>query len=308
MYPTPQNGRPSQNFIFNPPNQEDLGRINAREDYQISPKHQVSWIFNTETDDIPASTPLPAPAFGGNTRATNVQGLGTGLTWTYIVSPRIVTSTKIGFFKDEFLINFSPEALAVGNLDAKLGLQTPPSNLNVSYPTINVSGFSSLGVGNFEPVWSDGQNRQLKNDTSWIKGAHSIKFGADSQWIQTNNVNARNQGGAFTFSGRYTRNSLTNAGGSPVADFLLGAVDNSTFSTSTRVESRAILAAGYLQDDWKVNQRLTLNVGLRYEFLRPFEDKYNKLANLDMDANPLHPQLILESQLGRYGFHSRKSL
>jgi hypothetical protein len=302
LYPTPQNGRPSQNFIFNPPNQEDLGRINTRGDYQISPKHQVSWIFNTETDDIPASTPLPPPAFGANTRTTNVQGLGTGLTWTDIVSPRIVTSTKIGFFKDEFLINFSPEALAIGNLDAKLGLQTPPSNLNVSYPTISVSGFSSLGVGNFEPVWSDGQNRQIKNDTSWIKGAHSIKFGAESQWIQTNNVNARNEGGSFTFSGRYTRNSLTNAGGSPVADFLLGSVDNSTYSTSTRVEARAILLAGYLQDVWKVNQRFTLNAGLRYEFLRPFEDKYNKLANLDMDTNLLHPQLILESQVGRSDF------
>ncbi|MCU1258440.1 MAG: Oar protein [Bryobacterales bacterium] len=302
LYPNPQNNRLSQNFIFNPPNREDVGRINTREDYQISQRHQLSWIFNTETDDIPASTALPPPAFGGNTRATNVQGWGTGLTWTDIVSPGLVTSTKFGWFKDEFLINFSPEALAIGNLNAKLGLQTPPSNLNVTYPTINVSGFTSLGVGNFEPVWSDGQNRQIKNDTNWIRGAHTIKFGAESQWIQTNNVNARNQGGSFTFSGRYTRNSLTNAGGSPVADLLLGNVDNSTYSTSTRVEARAILLGGYLQDDWKVNQRFTLNVGLRYEFLRPFEDKYNKLANLDMDTNPLHPQLILESQVGRSDF------
>lgn len=302
FYPTPQNGNLSQNFIFNPPNREDVGRINTREDYQISQKHQLSWIFNTETDDIPASTSLPGPAFGGNTRATNVQGWGTGLTWTYIVSPGLVTSTKAGWFKDEFLINFSPEALALGNVATKIGLQVPPSNLNVTYPTINISGFTSLGAGNFEPVWSDGQNRQLKNDTSWIKGAHTVQFGAESQWIQTNNVNARNEGGTFSFSGRYTRNSLSNAGGSPVSDLLLGYVDSSTYSTSTRVEARAILLAGYLQDDWKLNQRFTLNLGLRYEFLRPFEDKYNKLANFDLDTDPLHPQLILESQMGRSDF------
>jgi hypothetical protein len=297
LYPTPQNGNLSQNYLFNPPNQEDVGRINTREDYQLSQQDQLSFIFNTETDKIPASTSLPGPAFGGNTRVTNVVGHSTGLTWNHVVSPTLVTSTKVGFFWDKFLIDFSPEAKALGNLAAKIGLQVPPSTLNVTYPTINITGFTSLGAGNFLPVWSQGQNRQLINDTNWIKGAHTVQFGAESEWIQTNNLNARDLGGAFSFSGRYTRNSLTNAGGSPVADFLLGDVDGSTYSTSTRVEARAILLAGYLQDDWKVNQRFTLNLGLRYEFLRPFEDKYNKLANLDLNTNPL--QVILESQGGK---------
>ncbi len=296
FYPNPQNGNLSQNFIFIAPSDQDVGRINTREDYQLSQHQQLSWIFNTQTTDIPASTSLPGPAFGGNTRVTNVQGYGTGLTWTDIVSPGLVTTTKAGWFADKFLINFSPEALAVGNLAARIGLQVPPSNLDVTYPTFTVSGYSSLGAGNFEPVWSQGQDRQLKNDTSWVKGAHTVQFGAESEWIQTNNVNSRNEAGTFNFTGRYTRNSLTNAGGSPVSDFLLGYVDSSTFSTTTRVEARAILLSGYLQDDWKVNQRFTLNLGLRYEFLRPFQDKYNKLANLDMDTNPLNPQLLLESQ------------
>ena len=211
-YPNPQNGNLSQNFIFDPPNQEDIGRINTREDYQVTQNHQISWVFNDETDHIPASTSLPAPAFGGNTRVTDVQGYGTGLTWTAITSPTLVTTTKVGWFKDEFLINFSPEALALGNVAAKLGLQTPASNLNVTYPTIGISGFSSLGAGNFEPVWSDGQTREIKNDTTWIRGKHSIKFGAGFQWIQTNNVNARQEGGSFSFSGKYTRNPLNNAG------------------------------------------------------------------------------------------------
>ena len=302
FYPAPQNGNLSQNFIFNPPNREDVRRINTREDYQFSQKHQLSWIFNSGTDNIPASTSLPAPAFGGNTRVTNVQGYGTGLTWTATLSPSLVTTTKAGWFKDEFLINFSPEALALGNVNAKIGLQAPLSNLNVTYPTMSMSGFTSLGAGNFEPVWSNGQTRQIKSDSNWIKGQHSIKFGFESQWIQTNNVNARMQGGSFSFSGRYTRNPLNNSGGSPVADFLLGDVDGSTYSTSTRVESRATLLTGYIQDDWKLSPRFTLNLGVRYEYLRPFQDKYNKLANVDLDTDPLHPQLILAGQVGASNF------
>ena len=41
----------------------------------------------------------------------------------------------------------------------------------MTYPTMSISGFTSLGAGNFQPVWSNGQNRQIKNDTSWIKGS-----------------------------------------------------------------------------------------------------------------------------------------
>ena len=68
-------------------------------------------------------------------------GYGIGLTWTALVSPTVVTTTKVGWFKDEFLINFSPEALALGDVNAKIGSDGPPSNLNVTYPTMSISGF-----------------------------------------------------------------------------------------------------------------------------------------------------------------------
>ena len=304
FYPAPQNDRPSQNFIFNPPNREDVKRINTREDYQVSQNHQLSWIFNSQSDAIPASTSLPAPAFGGNTRVTDVQSYSTGLSWTDVASPTLVTTTKLGWSKDEFLINFSPEAFALGDVNAKVGLKTPPSGLAVTYPTISISGFTSLGAGNFLPVWSNGQNRQVKNDTNWTKGNHGIKFGIDAQWIQTNNVNARMLTGSFSFAGRYTRNSVSLAGGSPVADFLLGAVDGSNYSTTTRVEARATLLAGYVQDDWKVTPRFTLNLGLRYEYLRPYQDKYNKLVNFDIDSDPSRPALVLAGQVGKSNFVS----
>jgi Carboxypeptidase regulatory-like domain len=302
FYPTPQNGKLSQNFIFNPPNQEDLGRINTNEDYQLSQNHRISWMFNRQSDFVPAQSTLPPPAFGDNTRVATLTAYNTGLSWVALASPTLVTTTKIGWAYDKYLLAFSPEALAVGNVSAKVGLTTPPNDLPVKYPSMGPSGYSSLGVGNNEPYLSNGQDRQLKNDTSWVIGSHTFTFGIDFQWIQTNNLNARNAGGMFSFSGRYTRDPLTLAGGSSVADFLLGDVDSTTFSTNTRLDERAILLAGYLQDDWRVTPRFTLNLGMRYEYMRPFEDVFDKRANVDLDTDPLNPTLILASQVGQSSF------
>ncbi len=302
FYPTPQNAQLSQNFIFNPPNQEDLVRINTNEDYQVSQNHRLSWMFNRQTDAVPATSTLPSPAFGDNTRVASLTAYNTGLSWVAVASPTLVTTTKIGWAYDLYLLTFSPAALALGNVNAKVGLTTPPNDLPVKYSSMGLSGYSSLGVGNFQPYLSNGQDRQLKNDTSWTNGSHNLKFGIDLQWIQTNNLNARNEGGTFSFGGRYTRNPLTLAGGNSVADFLLGDVDSTTFSTNTRLDERAILLAGYLQDDWNITPRFTLNLGVRYEYMRPFQDVFDKKANVDLDTDPLNPTIVLSSQVGKSSF------
>lgn len=317
-YPTPENNNLASNYTYIAANDENLGRINTREDYQASQHDQLSFMYNHQTYFFPPSDvwTLPPPAFGGNSRQQNIWLNGTGLTWTHIVSPTLVTTSRVGWFADRFYIYFPPQALAVGNVAASIGLSVPPSHQAVTYPTIAISGYSSLGTGDFTPVWSQGQNRQASNDTTWTKGAHTIQFGAEFERIQTNNLNARDEEGSFSFSGRYTRNPITDAGGSSVADFLLGYVDNSTYSTTTQVEARANLLAGYIQDGWKVSRRLGINVGLRYEYLTPWHDIYDKLANLDMDTNPIHPTMTLEGTVGAgsfwnhspYGFEPRFGL
>jgi hypothetical protein len=298
LFPATQNNNLSQNYIYIAPNWEDLTRVNIKGDYAQSQKDQFSVIFNREAIFIPSQPVLPAPAFGGNSRQTHVWGYGSGITWTHLISPTLVTSTKAGYFGDKFIIDIPPAALAIGDLAGKIGLQVPQTDLPIAYPTFTMSGYSSLGPGNFLPVWSKGQNRQLKNDTTWTKGEHTIQFGAEVEWIQTNNQNARNEAGTFNFTNRYTRNPLGASGGNAIADFLLGYVDSSAFSTVTKVQARGTLLGSYLQDEWKVNRKLTLNGGLRYEYLVPFRDIYDRIANVDLDTNPQQPQLVFAAQTG----------
>ena len=297
LYPTPQNGNLSKNYTYVSPNWENLGRINTRVDYQISPKDQLSGIFNREAQFIPAAPNLPAPSLGGNDRQTNNTNYGTGLTWTHIISPTFLTSTKAGWFSEVDLLSFGPGAVAAGNVAAKVGLAVPPlTNSSVVFPVFTPSGYSSVGAGNNIPYFSASQNRQLINDTTWTKGAHNIQFGGLVEWIQTNNTNVRNEQGTFTYAGRYTRNPSNNAGGNAIADFLLGDNDTVNFSSASGVRGRATFFSAYLQDEWKVNKQLTVNAGLRYQYLKPYRDINNRMANVDLDTNPSQPQLVFEGQ------------
>jgi hypothetical protein len=293
-FPTPQNTNATQNFIYVSPNDEDLHRINTREDFQLSQKDQLSFIYNSQTVFIPSYPVLPPPSFGGDSRQRNTWGYGGGITWTHVLSPNFVTSSKAGWFGDTYQISYPPAALALGSLTTNIGLPLPTSPLPISFPNFTLTGYSTIGPGNNLPNRSQGENRQIVNDTNWVKGAHTIQFGAGIQWIQTNSNNSRSEDGVIAFSGKYTRNPATSSGGNAFADFLLGQVDNVTFSTNTRVQARAINLDGYFQDEWKVNKRFTVNVGLRYQYLTPFHDIFDRLTNLDMDTNPAQPQIIYE--------------
>jgi hypothetical protein len=308
LYPVPQNTNLSSNYTYLSPNDQNLGRINTKGDYQLSQKDQLSVLFNREESfQPPMAASLPAPAFGGDDREIYIITYGSGLTWTRLVSPTLVTSTRAGWFGDRFWEGPGPDALAIGNLAAKLGLTVPPTGLPVTYPQFSVSGYTALGPSNFSPVWSQGQDRQIGNDTTWTKGAHTFQFGAEDEWLQTNNNNTRNEEGTFTFTGRYTRNPVNASGGNAVADFLLGNVDSATFSTVTRIEARANLLETYFQDSWKVNKKFTLNAGMRYQYLYPFHDIYDRLANVDLDTNPLQPQIELAAQFKGQGFWGKNS-
>ncbi len=307
-YPTPQNSNLSSNYTFIAPFDQNLGRINTKADYQLSQKDHLSVIFNREEVFQPPSfLILPAPAFGGDDREIYIICYGSGLTWTRVISPTLVTSTRMGWFGDRFWEGPGPEALALGNVALKIGLQVPPTGLPVTFPNFGISGYSSLGPSNFSPVWSQGQDRQIGNDTTWTKGAHTFQFGGEIEWLQTNNNNARNLEGTFNFTNRYTRNPSNASGGNAVADFLLGDVDNYAFSTVTKVEARASLWEGYFQDEWKVNRKFTLNAGMRYQYLYPFHDIFDRLANVNLDTNPLQPQIELEAQFKGQGFWGKNS-
>jgi outer membrane receptor protein involved in Fe transport len=112
------------------------------------------------------------------------------------------------------------------------------------------------------------------------RAAHALKFGMQIYRSELNGVQNSHGRGTLEFDGRFTRNpAAPNTTGNEFADYLLGYASRSQRQVgSTRVDMRSTLFAGFLQDDWRVSRKLTVNLGLRYELNTPLADKYGRTA------------------------------
>src|SRR5574340_92698 len=166
------------------------------------------------------------------------------------------------------------------------------------YGLMNINGYAALGPPANNPQFSDSQTRQLTNDLLWTRGRHSVKAGGNFMFVQSPHRQAFQSNGVFTFNGNFTRQPSNTTGGHSFADFLLGIPSNSQLSTIAQGNQRRRLHSGYAQDDIKVSDRLTLNLGVRYEYIGPWFEKYNHYSNFDTDASYSNPQLRLAKDGG----------
>jgi hypothetical protein len=172
-------------------------------------------------------------------------------------------------------------------------------------------GFGDTGVGNFPTinfgqqrngVWTDGIGNNsagdgfngstflLNESLSWVKDRHTLKFGGEFRAMQ---INSRQVSGPLTFEFSPDQTGAPTAPysqdvGFGFASFLLGAVDNAQQGTAFNLYGRRKSIGLFVRDDFKVNRRLTLNLGLRWDVTFPFHEKYGHWANFDLNAiNPV---------------------
>lgn len=128
-----------------------------------------------------------------------------------------------------------------------------------------------------------------------VRGRHTTKFGFDYQMILTKTSATLAGRGSFGFNGMFSQNPQARPGtGSSVADPLLGLP--STLQTGTRAMAREHHKNlfWYFQDDWQVNSRLTLNLGVRYELTQPLIELDNRMVNFILEPDdPSFGELIL---------------
>ncbi len=152
-------------------------------------------------------------------------------------------------------------------------------------PQFSVQNFSAFGDGTFAlPSLLRNNTFQFVDNVTWLKGRHSIKGGVEFTRFQYNLQAWFQSRGFFQFTNGYTTRTATNDGtGNAFATYLLGLPFFAQRQVGqTRLDARSTRAAGYVQDDFKITPRLTLNLGLRYEVITPLADINQFMANVDL--------------------------
>lgn len=202
---------------------------------------------------------------------------------TRTISGRYVNVASFHFFRRPFNAGVSnPHVEAAAGLNIPALLQ-PNLNPGAGLPRISVQGLLAIG-DNGGPVTSAANlgNWQVKDDFSFQQGSHFLKLGVE--YRKHYNLFNLATNASFTFTNRYT--------GNPFADFLLGfPMQTRSGGETQRGSFTQTSLYYYVQDDWKVNQRLTLNLGLRYELRLPWRDKRGFMSNFDPRTSTFNPPL-----------------
>jgi hypothetical protein len=223
---------------------------------------QISQTFGTSMwsgDNVPtAANTFGNPSFSGVIHTT------------YVISPTLLN--EVAFNYNGNRINIVPE----GNITKPSGFTTPElfAGNNLSrIPEIHLAGVTGTDYTTSSWPWHNkADDYQVRDDISWTKGAHQLKIGGSwAIYKKIQDLFGQTQGG-YTFNNTYTGNDF--------ADFLLGYADQyNELAVQDHGFWNNVSWAAYVQDNWRVNHRLTLNLGLRWDGVPHTYEANNRMGN-----------------------------
>jgi hypothetical protein len=296
-FPSPNLPGTARNWVANPLQATRSNNATIRGDLRLS-NHDSLFVRYSLDDGVFSRLPiLPVGAQTGVDREIPARSYGVG--HTRIISPTIINELRfafnyVGTVQDATL---PLDAIITGSLDPQV---------RSSIPTFGITGYATLGdqppnFGN-NPVTKKSNVWNFSDNLSWVRNKHTMKMGFDFQYLDIPTFAALQGRGSWGFTGVFTQNPQARpASGSAVADTLLGYPNSITVGSPSDANERARNYYAYVQDDWAITNRLTLNMGLRYEITAPFYDANDRLANLVLEPGPLNQQYMLagDSRLPR---------
>jgi hypothetical protein len=278
FYPLPNiPGRDYQpnNFFFAPSDIDTSNQYDIKVDHNFTSRDRTFFRYSIRRDDKFQNGPLPPSAFGGGLGQTvflpsdNVMG-----SWTKSLTPTLYNEARFGYV--HYPTRF--DILQTENLNKKFGIKGVPGDtfndgLDHGLARFTPTGYNEIGSRSFWPNRNFLENYQFNDNLLWQKGSHSVKTGFEYRMSNIFREAQRFRRGQFAFNKVFTAEqpnvaASRTATGNGLADMLLGWASSTTVGNQLSEDAYAPYWGAYIQDDWKVSRRITVNIGLRWELFQ----------------------------------------
>ena len=270
FYPLPNlPGRENlpNNYFASPGIVDDVDGYDMRVDHNFNDAHRIFGRFSYREQSALSPPRLPPPAFGGGGLLRALEAQNIAFNYNATISPTMLNEFRFGFSR-------MPSAFDLANPDApsnsSIGLRGLPDPDRPGTALFNVVGFTNIGPPGDTPKADNLRGYHLSENVLWDRGNHSLKMGFEYRQMRIERQPDGWRRGWGRFRGDYTSEfpnvaASRGATGNGAADFLLGWGDIEVVGTPTGETSLVPYYGFYVQDDWRITPRLTLNLGLRYE-------------------------------------------
>lgn len=291
----PVTNTPGPNNVTGTPVQKlDDTQMNYRGDWLINSKNSLFARYSWQNAPL---TPASLVPFGG--ALVTSKGISQVTQLTSSLTPSIVNAARASY---TYMTLFGKQVSVDSNIASAIGITgVSTSPLNWGVPGVGWQGYSGIG-SNGLTQGSTLNNYKIADDLTWIRGGHTIRTGYDIQQTRLLLDSDNGPRGSFTFNASFTAALDPNTGnpvagtGNGVADFLLGFPTNMSGAVGTSLTHFTFMSHSlFVQDDWKVTRDLTLNYGLRWEYVgppTPIKQELNHVYGFDFKTGKqLFPKL-----------------
>ena len=298
LYPSPQFARfTTNNYYYSSSSFLHSDQGDLKLDWRPEESDYFTARISKGRQDNPTLNSFPL-FYNGFNEAPTQNGV---VNWTRTFSPHLVNEVRVG--ANNILQNNGGADKGLGDIAAKVGIQNAGSGLlqlgggvngGAAFNWINSVGSANIGA---QQTFAN-STFHFADNLTLIHGRHMMKMGGQvlRQWVNVFYASNSGRTGYMNFSGRYTAQNATSPSGTQIGevDFMLGLpTDLGRGPQGNTWGQRSTIYGFYFQDDWRVNNELTLNLGIRWEYHTPWVEVKDRQANFD----PYSGQLLVAAPL-----------